>query len=43
MTFEEAVWIMIAFFLQGFGIEFSKWVFEKVRKLENRVKINGKH
>lgn len=41
VTFEEALQIMLMSICTGFGLEFSKWFFEKIRKVE--TKVNGKH
>ncbi len=37
MTFEDALQIMLVSVCTGFGLEFSKWLFEKIRKMENRI------
>jgi len=42
MTFEEGLMLVVMGFCTGFGLEFSKWFFEKVRKVEGKIKLNGK-
>jgi hypothetical protein len=39
VSFDEGLVLFAAFFVQGLGLEVAKWLFEKIRKFEGKIKV----